>query len=67
MKIKCNDGKIRKFVISKYSKVFCDYTESYCSICTYSFGVHDTSVLKPIWKEHICKEEMIQKYGLKED
>ena len=55
MKIKCADGIMRRFEICKYDKVFYCYIESSCLECGALFGVSDTRILKPKWKEHICK------------
>jgi len=54
MKIKCIDGKIRNFSVSKHSSCFNKWTESECLECGHIFGTHDTKVLKPKWKAHVC-------------
>lgn len=38
-------------------KVFGEYDEAKCLECELMFGVHDTSLLRPIFREHICKKE----------
>ena len=32
-----------------------------CKNCNQTFGVHDTYILKPIFKKHICKEDNVNK------
>jgi len=57
MKIKCIDGKVRRFRIakSKYeTEIGINAQESKCLECGEEFGVSDTKVLKPIWKKHTC-------------
>lgn len=54
MKLKCNDGIVRDFKISKVD-VWAGSGEAYCKNCMKKFGVHDTKLLKPKFKAHICK------------
>jgi hypothetical protein len=58
MKIKCDDGKVRRFTIpvNAYTKEnsYPHAIESKCLECGKEFGVHDTKLLKPEWKKHIC-------------
>jgi len=59
MKIKCNDGIVRRFSISEPEpsgiKVNDSFMmESICMECGQGFGIHDTKILKPRWKQHIC-------------
>ena len=54
MKIKCNDGNVREFSICRPSALDSRYNESRCQGCRVFFGVHDTNILKPLWKKHVC-------------
>ena len=61
MKLKCNDGVVRNFQISREEgsrfpdgRSVMKNTEAYCKGCGNYFGVHDTKILKPIFKEHVC-------------
>lgn len=56
MKLKCIDGKVRRFIIPKESNG-AHMSEARCKECGEEFGVHDTFILKPIFKKHICKKE----------
>ena len=67
MKIKCNDGIVRRFSPSRCDGDFLKdgtrqsgYSESRCLECGESFGIHDTKILKSKWKEHSCKEEGVK-------
>lgn len=55
MKLKCNDGIVRSFRISKRGDVTGHYTESSCLECHKYFGVHDTWLLKKFFREHTCE------------
>lgn len=56
MKIRCVDGKVREFSKSEEPPPgFYGITDSVCKECGHNFGVHDTKILKPRWKEHVCK------------
>lgn len=57
MKIKCNDGKVRRFQICKQNYATFRYEEAICLECGKEFGVHDTKILKPMFKEHVCKTD----------
>jgi len=57
MKIKCNDGIVREFTVCIQAKDwFSTISTSKCKNCGKEFGIHDTWILKPIWRKHICKE-----------
>lgn len=57
MKLKCDDGKIRTCTCKGYGEIKiykgC-LIDSKCLSCGANFGVHDTHLLKPKWKKHIC-------------
>lgn len=56
MKLKCVDDCVREFRIS-IDDPFDDYPmEARCLECGEYFGCHDTAILKPMFKAHICKE-----------
>lgn len=65
MKIKCNDNVIREFCISKNKTTMTrggpvetgGINEAYCMECGEEFGCHDTYILKPIFRKHICQLE----------
>jgi len=50
MKIKCYDGIVREFKVPKVHQDF----EALCLHCGEQFGCHDTKILKPKFKAHIC-------------
>lgn len=54
MKIKCDDGKVRTFNACSINEIFGRHDESKCTDCGWGFGVHDTKILKPEWKKHVC-------------
>ena len=56
MKIKCIDGKVRKFEISKINDNTTILDEAKCLECGFEFGVHDTKILKPMFVNHICNK-----------
>jgi len=61
MKLKCVDGKVRDFYLPGYSDISGWY-EAECSRCGKKFGVHDTYILKPLFKSHTCgKKERLEK------
>ena|GEM_PF-4920670 len=62
MKLKCNDGKVREFILPKINQITGFYDEAYCNECDKEFGTHDTYLLKPLFLKHICK---IKKEDLK--
>ena len=62
MKLRCDDGKVRRFKSSR-----CDgewrhnvrvqhSEEAECLECGELFGVHDLHILKPMFRVHVCKE-----------
>jgi len=53
MKLRCNDGIVRDFQPCVEDNCW-GLLSSYCKECDYNFDVHDTWVLKPRWKAHIC-------------
>ena len=59
MKIKCNDGVVREFSIAEPRIVPGGWinNDSLCLTCKKSFGVHDTKILKPLWKAHVCPQK----------
>lgn len=61
MKLKCDDGVTREFETTKLNPYSGKYTESYCVECGEEFGVHDTKILKPEFKKHICEIKISQK------
>jgi hypothetical protein len=56
MKLRCNDGVVRRFEISRMAPdyVWRQWLEAQCLDCGHLFGVHDTKILKPRFKEHSC-------------
>jgi hypothetical protein len=56
MKLKCNDGITRTFQLP-WKDSLGDYQDAFCEECGKSFGVHDTKILKPMFKEHTCIQE----------
>lgn len=61
MKLKCIDGVVREFEPSR-TTTWGIQCEAYCMNCGYEFGVHDTKILKPEFKKHICKTEDIEEW-----
>jgi hypothetical protein len=64
MKLKCIDGVVRNFIVCQFGDFYdgclCqEYSEAYCSDCLETFGRHDTKILKPIFKNHICDAEKL--------
>ena len=57
MRLKCEDGKTRKFKISGINEITGRYTPIFCMECGYDFGVHDTNIVKPDLKNHVCKQK----------
>jgi len=62
MKIRCEDGIVRNFIIAHCDGEPCDGKSSVsgnwgssCSECGEIFGFHDTKVLKPQWRKHKCQ------------
>ncbi len=72
MKLKCDDGVVRTFHIAvcdgdplgggRYAE---GYREAMCDHCGHPFGVHDTKVLKPLFRAHSCDE--VRKQAMSED
>jgi hypothetical protein len=68
MKLKCNDGITRDFEVCSIGGWFNTYCPAYCKNCLQDFGVHDTKILKPLFKEHVCNSnniKLIKKDGVK--
>lgn len=63
MKLKCEDGTVRRFEISRPNPISGYMTHGYCAECLEMFGVHDTHTLKPLFKKHSCKDKIVQKGG----
>jgi len=57
MKLRCVDGKVRDFNTVKTNEVSYRLQEATCMECGEGFGVHDTWILKPLFKAHVCKKE----------
>ena len=64
MKLKCNDGKVRDFEVAHGDGDFLPdgsrhdgFAEAYCKHCNEGFGCHDTHILKPKFREHVCHED----------
>jgi hypothetical protein len=57
MRLRCADGVVRRFSISRATEhvTFHSFEEAECEECGHSFGVHDTAVLRPMFKAHVCK------------
>lgn len=55
MKLKCLDGKVRQFRTASWDDCFNTGISALCLECDKRFGVHDTKVLKPLFKQHICR------------
>lgn len=67
MKLKCIDGKTRRFEVAHGDGDFMPdgtrhngYSPAYCLECSKDFGCHDTTILKPRFKKHICETERIR-------
>jgi hypothetical protein len=66
MKLKCTDGKVRKFLICRPRTITTAYgevvdigglLEAECVECNEKFGCHDTYILKPKFLSHVCAVE----------
>ncbi len=57
MKLKCDDGIVRDFQIPIELDDKTDFCSPFCKHCKKQFGVHDTYILKPLFRKHICEEE----------
>lgn len=72
MKLRCVDGKVRSFQPCtldgvknpKYGNVTTGGVEAHCEECGLEFGFHDTSVLKPKFKAHVCKQTTVLRIDL---
>lgn len=58
MKIKGNDGITRNFGICSKDLITDRYSEAYCFECGEKFGVHDTHILIPMFREHSCWKQV---------
>ncbi|HBJ2612839.1 TPA: hypothetical protein LA742_001273 [Clostridium botulinum] len=56
MKLKCEDEIVREFSIPWIDNLEQEH-EAMCYRCGQEFGIHDTKVLKPIFKKHICEKD----------
>lgn len=63
MRLKCNDGIVREFLPAEYA--LSGSSEGTCWECGEEFGVHDTKILKPIFKAHSCKEKEVEQFKIK--
>jgi len=69
MKLKCNDGKVRRFRVAIGDGQYLSngqradgYHEAACLECGELFGCHDTHILKPEFKNHTtCKIKVVIK------
>lgn len=67
MKIKCSDGKTRNFRICRNQTIvsasdgkiitLVKLLEAECAECGEQFGCHDTYILKPYFRAHICQKQ----------
>ena len=71
MKLKCNDGKVRRFYPSHTDgqRMPSGYrasgsAEAECEECHEKFGVHDLKILKPVFKAHVCPPKRILKTAI---
>lgn len=57
MKIRCIDGKVRRFKVADNAlhQMYGNADEAKCLECGFQFGCHDTKILKPEFRKHICK------------
>jgi hypothetical protein len=62
MRLRCADGELRRFRVCRPAEhsVFSAYTEAQCEECGHLFGVHDTTVLRPMFKAHVCAKRQGQ-------
>lgn len=65
MKLKCNDGIVRRFRVAhvdgEYLRVGRSQgsVEAACEECDAPFGVHDLAILKPMFRQHRCEESSL--------
>jgi hypothetical protein len=66
MKLKCSDGKVRRFLVCRPNLHKTEYgdvldlgglLEAECVECHEKFGCHDTYILKPKFLAHVCAVE----------
>jgi hypothetical protein len=57
MRLKCNDGKVRNFGVAGYNETETHFWEAKCHDCGELFGSHDTYIVKPQFKEHVCPKD----------
>ena len=61
MRLKCDDNKIRRLRVAHYDgeRGISGTWNAKCEECGKDFGCHDTKIIKPQFKKHICwrKEE----------
>lgn len=64
MKLKCDDGVVRHFEVCKPADSFYhSISEAYCAECLQSFDYHDTPILKPMFRAHVCKGALQETKG----
>lgn len=63
MKLKCDDNKVRRFRAATCDGQFLPdgtredgFHDAICLECGETFGCHDTKILKPEFRKHICPE-----------
>jgi len=63
MKLKCSDGKVRRFLVCRPNLHKTEHgevldlgglLEAECAECHQEFGCHDTYILKPKFLAHVC-------------
>nr|BAP25605.1 hypothetical protein [Clostridium botulinum] len=57
MKLRCNDGIVRAFTLP-WTNNLNQEQEAQCLECGKYFGIHDTEILKPLFKEHTCNSKI---------
>lgn len=67
VKLRGNDGIVRRFQISRINSHFryadSVYTDTICVECGYSFGVRDYIPAKPFLKAHQCTNKDLEEQG----
>lgn len=58
MKLKCNDGIVRELTLPFTS--LNKQNEAFCCQCGEQFGIHDTKILKEMFKKHNCKVKIYE-------
>ena len=63
MKLKCKDGVVRNFLVARSDGDYLPdgsrhegFAEAQCEGCGAMFGSHDTRLMKPIFKAHVCRK-----------